>query len=56
VELRQIQYFIAVAERLNFGRAAEQLGVGQPAVSQQVARLERELGTVCSTALRAWCG
>jgi DNA-binding transcriptional LysR family regulator len=46
VELRQIQYFIAVAERLNFGRAAEQLGVGQPAVSQQVARLERELGTV----------
>ncbi len=44
MELRQLEYFIAVAETLHFGRAAESLHIGQPAVSQQVSRLERELG------------
>jgi len=44
VELKWLATFVAVAEELNFRRAAERLFVAQPAVSQQIMNLERELG------------
>jgi len=44
MELRQLQYALAIAKELNFSRAAEKLHIAQPSLSQQLAKLEKEIG------------
>lgn len=54
INLAQIEYFLAVAEKLNFTEAAKALYISQPSLSKQIGLLEEELGFHRFCAISAW--
>ena len=55
MDLKQMQYFLCLAQEGNVTRAARQLNLVQPALSMQIAKLEKSLESNCSIAPPAAC-